>query len=54
MKVYDGMEVYIHAFLSSPREVSGEFNISRALSLGKDPLLLNRWAAETIWTRWPT
>jgi hypothetical protein len=42
MKVYDGMEVYIHAFLSSPKEVNGEIHISHILSLGKETLLPNR------------
>ena len=42
MKVYDGMDVYIHAFLSSPKEVNGEIHISHNSSLGKDPLLPDR------------
>jgi len=45
MKVYDGMEGYIHAFLLSPKEVNGEmprekfpcFPIGRGLCRRQNP-----------------
>jgi hypothetical protein len=54
MKTYGGVDVYIHIFLTSALEVSGQLHAPAALPLGKSPRypFYRRLGGPQSWSGW--
>jgi len=54
MKTYGEVDVYLHIFLTSVMEVSGQIHGPADLSLGKGPrypvVKVTGWVADPVWT----